>query len=437
VFPIEPQRFRWDDAHKERIVTPGAQLYMWLTYSVLADEGAWPLPRMSEKANVYWDESSQRSINGEPKDGDAEPWLPQTITATNLVEPVAHLVDFPGAESVILLPVSNASTFEIPADLNLAVVLDRSRSMAMQSGAVSETLSALRAVSSDVDVYLTSSFYRGEQASVVKLAVLAPDKIDYIGGQNAAELLEQFFALSQGRNYDALFVITDGTGFQLGGEAADLPIPDAPVWMVHIDGNLPYGYDDNTLQVIQASGGGVASNLDEALLRLSVNLEGTSQPEISSRDLVDGYEWVTVKSDTAIPAGVEFIRHDIDDAFVPLAARRLILNEMYQHRGKIEDLGLLDYLHGIAQEYGIVTPYSSMIVLVLQNQQARLDQLEAQDNRFEREAEEMGETTPAPMEVTGVPEPHEWLLIIIGSAILGWYAWNKRLSPKVKEIAHR
>jgi hypothetical protein len=121
------------------------------------------------------------------------------------------------------------------------------------------------------------------------------------------------------------------------------------------------------------------------------------------------------------------VTHDMDDPFVTLAARYLILSEMYQERGQIKELETLDHLHILAKEYEIVTPYSSMIVLVNDTQQARLDKLEAQDNRFEREAEEMGETAPAPMEVTGVPEPHEWLLLILGAAILGWYAWQKRM----------
>jgi putative PEP-CTERM system integral membrane protein len=302
--------------------------------------------------------------------------------------------------------------------------------MEQQSAEVAETLAELQTIAADVDVYLTSSFYRGEQASVAKLAEIAPDKIDYMGGQNAVELLEQFLALSKGRSYDALFVLTDGTGYQLGGESADLSVPDTPVWMVHIDGNFPYGYDDATLQVIQASGGGVAGNLDEALLRLAVSLGGAAHPEISSRDIVDGYEWLTITSEAAIPEDIEIITHEVGESFAALAARRLILNEMVQHRGKIENLSTLDYLHALAKEHGIVTPYSSMIVLVTQAQQDRLDKLEAQDNRFERETEEMGETAPSPMEVTGVPEPHEWLLIILGSAILGWYAWNKRLHRK-------
>jgi len=427
VFPIEPQRWQWEENREERIVTPGAQLYMWLTYTVLADDGDWPLPLLAEKVNVYWDQSSQRTVNSNPIDGESESWLPDSVAATNPVEPTTHQVDFPSGDTVILVPTSSVQISEIPADLRLAVVLDRSRSMEMQSAEVTDALTKLHTVASDVDIYLTSSFYRGEQASVAKLAEIAPDQIDYTGGQNAAELLEQFFALSKGRSYDALFVLTDGTGFQLGGEPADLPVPDAPVWMVHLDGNFPYGYDDATLQVIQASGGGVAGNLDEALLRLAVSLEGAALPEGSSLDVVDGYGWLTNLSDAAISLNTEIVTHEGDDPFVALAARRLILNEMYQHRGKIENLRTLDYLHSLAKEHGIVTPYSSMIVLVNERQQSRLDKLEAQDNRFERESEEMGETAPSPMEVTGVPEPHEWLLIILGAAILVWYTWRKRM----------
>jgi putative PEP-CTERM system integral membrane protein len=299
--------------------------------------------------------------------------------------------------------------------------------MEMQSAGVNKALAELQAIASDVDVYLTSSFYRGEQASVAKLAEIAPDKIAYVGGQSAAELLEQFLALSQGRSYDALFVLTDGTGFQLGGESADLSVPEAPVWMVHLDGNFPYGYDDATLEVLQASGGGVAGSLNAALLRLTVSLEGAALPKGASLDVLDGYKWLTNPLEPAVPPGAEIVTHEADSPFAKLAARRLILNEMYQHRSKIENLGLLDYLHSLAKEYGIVTPYSSMIVLVERQQQDRLDKLEAQENRFEREAEQMGETAPSPMEVTGVPEPHEWLLLIVGAAILGWYAWQKRM----------
>jgi len=432
VFPIEPQRWRWNAEANKSIATPGAQLYMWLTYSVLAEDGHWPLPSLAEKTNVYWDASSARSVNGETLEGDADAWLPESVPATNPTTPVAHQVNFSSGETVLLIPESNTHISEIPADLRLAVVLDRSRSMERQSAAVTGTLAELQAIASDVDVYLTSSFYRGEQASVAKLAALAPDQIEYFGGQEASELLEQFVALSKGRNYDALFVLTDGSGFKLGGESIELPVPSAPVWMVHVGGDFPFGYDDATLQAIQASGGGVAGSLDEALTRLTVSLEGTANPEVISRDVLDGYQWLTIPSGGRITSvETDIVTHPEEDPFAALAARRLILSEMYRQRGQIDELETLDQLHAIAVDQGIVTPYSSMIVLVTATQQNRLDNLEEQDNRFEREAEDVGETTPSPLEVTGVPEPHEWLLIMVGVAILGWYIWRKRLHPEI------
>lgn len=430
IFPIEAQRWHWDEEKAERVVAPGA-LYMWLTYIVLAEDESWPLPLLAEKGNVYWDENSLLTVGGTELDGDTEDWLPASVAAINPIEPAMHQVSFPSGDTIVLAPISNTNISQIPADLRLAVVLDRSRSMEMQAAEVANTLTELYLMASDVDVYLTSSYYRGEQASVAKLAEIMPDKIDYVGGQNAAELLEQFFALSKGRNYDALFVLTDGTGFQLGGESVDLPVPDAPVWMVHLDEIFPYGYDDATLEVIQASGGGVAGSLDEALLRLAAGLEDAQNHEVSSRDIVDGYEWLVFPSETAIPTDDNIITHETSDPFAALAARRLILSEMYRQRGQIDELDTLDALHEIAVEQGIVTPYSSMIVLVTKTQEARLDRLEAQNNRFDREVEELGDTAPSPMEVTGVPEPHEWLLIILGVVMLGWYAWQKRLQQDV------
>jgi hypothetical protein len=59
-----------------------------------------------------------------------------------------------------------------------------------------------------------------------------------------------------------------------------------------------------------------------------------------------------------------------------------------------------------------------MIVLVDDRQQQLLDKLAQQDDRFQRELEQIGETTP--VNVTGVPEPHEWLLIGLALVMLAW-----------------
>ena len=163
-----------------------------------------------------------------------------------------------------------------------------------------------------------------------------------------------------------------------------------------------------------------------------------SQDAAASQDVLDGFEWITIPAggvigdDTIVPTDENVIVHTSDDPFAALAARRAILDAMFRSRGTITQLATLDHLHAIAVEQGIVTPYSSMIVLVNQTQEKRLDELEGQADRFQREGENVGETQPvSPFQVTGVPEPHEWLLIGLAAVMLAGYMLTKR------RLAHR
>ncbi|MFL7793002.1 MAG: TIGR02921 family PEP-CTERM protein, partial [Anaerolineae bacterium] len=414
VFPIEPQRIHWDDAATRSTIEEGPEMHMWLAYRTfaLADD-AWPLPRLAEKRNVYWDGASVRLVNGERMRVGGDDWLPTSIPAAAPVETAAHRVDFPGGQTVIARPVSADDLPELPEGLRLALVLDRSRSMAAYEADVEGALGQLTGLAqADVDVYLTASAYRGEEPTRAKLADVASGGILYYGGQNAAEMLAQFDRLRAGDDYDAILVLTDGTGYGLGSSGIDVPLPDVPVWMVHLDGAFPLGYDDETLEALQASGGGVAGSVDEALVRLAVSLEAEGA---ASYDVVDGYVWQVIRTKDV---GVDVA---VDDSFGALAARRLILAEMYRNRGSLDQLETLDTLHAIAMEHGVVTPYSSMIVLVNTEQQKRLDRLEKEGDRFEREHEDVGETLPE-LGVTAVPEPEEWLLIAVVAGMLVLYA---------------
>ncbi len=437
IFPVEPQSQRWDEIANHSYVKEGPPLYMWLTWRVLARGDAWALPRLAEKRNVYWDNTSVRLVNGELMVADAETWLPASVPATAPVEPVAHRVDFPGGETVVAWPASAGELPGLSDNLRLAVVLDRSRSMAEQAAEVAGALARLAKVANsgaNVDVYLTASKYRGEAPFRVSLVELDPDSIMYYGGQNAAELVAQFEALRKGRDYDAIFVLTDGSGYELGAGDVEVPRPDAPVWMVHLGGDFPLGYDDGTLEAIQASGGGAVGDVEEALTRLAVGLEterrGTSPGAslITTSDVVDGYVWATVPAE-AVETGQSIVitQHTTDDNFAAFAARRLILATMHRQRATLDQLDSLDYLHALAVEHSLVTPYSSMIVLVDERQAKLLDQLEARGDRFLREYEDVGETVPEnALTVTGVPEPEEWLLLALTGAMLIWYVRTRR-----------
>jgi hypothetical protein len=66
--------------------------------------------------------------------------------------------------------------------------------------------------------------------------------------------------------------------------------------MIHLGDDISIGYDQ-TLQAIQASGGGVATDVDTAFERLAVSLSTRSQStdqSIVTSDLVDGYLWTTL-----------------------------------------------------------------------------------------------------------------------------------------------
>jgi putative PEP-CTERM system integral membrane protein len=426
-FPVLPQS--WSSATRD--INPGSELHVWLSYAAMAQNGAWPLPQLAERRNVYWDNQTVHQVNGSPLTTTGDAWLPPSIPASEPVSPTPHRVDFPDGQTVIARPISAAQP-AVPARLRLAVVLDRSYSMKAYASAVTQSVNQLKAqnqLAIAPDIYLTSSQYRGTGPVRMQLASYNPDQEFYFGGQNASDLLVQFQQLSAGKSYDAVLILTDGAGFSLGQGNASLPVTDTPVWVVHLGGSLPLGYDDGTLQAIQSSGGGVAGSLDEALQRYAFSLKNAGQA-----DQVDGYEWKVVPTgqagslSNAVP--VIWAKNSPSGGMAALAARRLVLASIVQYRASLDKVGVLDQLNKLAVDSSIVTPYSSMLVLVNSVQQSTLDKLENQADRYQREVEGVGLTNPQSINalpIVGVPEPEEWVLM--GIALLGLvYAYRRKLS---------
>jgi putative PEP-CTERM system integral membrane protein len=439
VFPVLQLRATWDESQNRQLIQDAPPLYMWLTYQTLADGNSWPMPHLAVKRNVYWDANTVRMVNGKavnPAGDQWQPaaWLPAAWPASQAVQAKAHRVDFPGGQSVVAVPTGQVNLPGLPAGLRLAVVLDRSRSMADHAEQIGQALSGLKASldpTSQVDVYLTSSPYRGEAPQVSQLQAVDPQNILYFGGQNPAELLAQFEALRDGRGYDAILVLTDSGGYELGPSTAQISTPNAPVWMVHMGSAIPLGYDDQTLEAVQASGGGVVGSLDQALSRLAMSLAKSKKADASTgglRDVLDGYVWTVLPSAQASSAFADVLAQAPTDGFAALAARRYILAETQRQSGTISQLDTLDQLQALAKEYSIVTPYSSMIVLVTPRQQLLLDRLSQSSDRYQREYEDIKNTVPStPTPLTGVPEPQEWLLMSLAGVLLVWYTAKRGL----------
>ena len=435
-FPIEPRRTIWRENERPR-VEEGPPMHLWLTMRVLARstavggetapgpdavEGEWPLPRLAEHRNVFWDDETERSLDGAPwprgamvaAGSSADPassWLPSAVAATEPILRRERIIALPDGRAIDVRPLAVEDLPPVPADLHLSVVLDRSRSMeALREEAAAALLDIAEALPrGEVDVVLSSSPFRGEEARLVALGEVDPSDTVFFGGQNAAELLAQQAALTSDRDYDAVLVLTDGTGYQLAADDIEVARPRAPAWLVHLGGDLPLGYDDATLEAIQASGGGVAGSVQEALARIAAGRDGDLGGE-----WIDGYLW----SVTERVAGEDDVAGD-EPSFRVFAARHHVLAETRRQRADLGAVETLDGIHALAVDAEIVTPYSSMIVLVNEQQERLLDRLERQSDRFERELEAVGDTEgeQAPV-VTGVPEPEEWLLMALALVLL-------------------
>jgi putative PEP-CTERM system integral membrane protein len=444
VYPIPPLRTTFDQRRYRTMIEEAPYQHMWLAWREMAapstnGEDAWPLPRLAYQRNVFWDENTQHLVNGQPIEVQGESWMPDSWPKSSSSDLLAYRVDLSGGQTVLAVPSQQIDLPGLPESTHLALVLDRSYSMQPYASDVADALASLQGydtADSPVDVYLTASPYRGEQPSLESLEAIDANEILYYGGQNAAQLIAQFEQLRQengDREYDAVILLTDGSGYELGDSEIELTIPGAPVWVVHLGGEIPLGYDDQTLEAIQASGGGVTGDLPSALSRMAVTLNAETElgtPDAPISDLVDGYLWTVLPTDAADAAllpDIELAVLPAEDPFAALAARRLVLAEMQRNRGSIDELETLDYLHALALNYEIVTPYSSMIVLVEYSQQYLLDKLSNLDDRYEREVEALGDTTPkAPVPLAGVPEPHEWLLMALVAVLLVYLSYTKR-----------
>jgi len=166
--------------------------------------------------------------------------------------------------------------------------------------------------------------------------------------------------------------------------------------MIHLGNDISIGYDDQTLQAIQASGGGVATDVDTALQRLAVSKSTNDQ---STDHSLSPLTWWMVTcgppyhqaSQCRLMAG-QVQPHDSQDGFAALAARSLVLAEMQRNQGTIDparDVGLSALpCNSIRNRHPILIDDCAGDVF----QQDLLDRLNNMEDRYDREVESLGET---------------------------------------------
>ncbi|MBD1813297.1 TIGR02921 family PEP-CTERM protein [Microcoleus vaginatus DQ-U2] len=408
-------------AKREVIQTGGpTEMHLWLTYKVMRQPQGWAMPVLAEKRNIFWNQNTRRTIAGKEVKYSGkearETWLPPFLPAVAQQPLTAQQAVLPGGNIISAKPLPDAN-YSLPQGKKLAVILDTSRSMAAENNEVKEIFEWLKANAAGknaVDLYVASA--AGMPPKFVEdVRNFDATKVTFYGTIQLKDMLQQFAQLRGDKSYDTVFLVSDRHSYELSDDRKPKLSISAPLWTVHL-GGLPPGYDDATLKAIQDSGGGVATDMKEAMQRVAT----TAASGESTVSVVDGYAWSYAKTPqskkTAKSAAVAESKNAGNEGFKPIAARQLITALSKQKSSN--QLTQLDAMHAVAKNFKVVTPYSSMIVLVNDAQREQLKAAEAKSDRFDREVESGKEQLSKPnnpLNVSGVPEPEEWLLLGVGA----------------------
>jgi putative PEP-CTERM system integral membrane protein len=260
-----------------------------------------------------------------------------------------------------------------------------------------------RLSNNDADLYVATAA-GGTPQRIDDLRQFNPNEMTFYGNVSLQSMLQQFVNLRGETSYDGILFVTDAGNYELSEEGANMPKLTNPLWMVHL-GSLPPAYNDAMLETIQNSGGGVATDIASVLQRQATKAKFGEH----ATNVVDGYVWKREPSEATSAS---------TNGFAPLAARQSIMALSQQMQDK--NLAELDAIHAIAKTYRIVSPYSSAIVLVNDEQREALKEAEASKERFDRKVEDGREELAQPGNPmsTSVHEPRGVLGLGVVAIIL-------------------
>jgi putative PEP-CTERM system integral membrane protein len=435
----ESQRDRSQPSQPQRPPTANrpTHMHLWLTYQVMQQPEGWPLPHLGEKRNLFWTDRTERLRNGK-SDRTQDAWLEAYLPASPALQRSPQQTTLPDGFQIAARPLAEQD-YVLPKNQRFAIVLDSSRSMGQHSQALNQTFQWLQQqglgdrnlTNNEADLFITAP-----SATTAKrldhLQGFEPAKQVFYGSIRLDQMLKQFTQARGDTTYDGILLVTDEGSYELAKDKQTLAKLPAPLWMVHL-GALPPAYDDAVLKAIEESGGGVGTDLPEVLRRQATKAAlGTTTVSVA-----DGYAWSMtspppVVAPTTAPSTDQPVPQPVaksgvkPSGFDALAARQLILGLTRQQ--EMANLANLDRVHAIAQRFQIVSPYSSMIVLVNDAQREALKRAEKQGDRFQREVESGKEEISKPFSPmnSAVPEPSTWAGI--GLVILGFlgFKWKHR-----------
>lgn len=403
-------------------------LYMQFEYQTIVQKtGRWAVPKLLEKRNIFWDDDTQFSINGmsqptqEPSVWLSEDGVTQHSFATRRTESNLRFNDPQTQTQIQAIPRQPTKEQALFKQLKqpLRILIDGSYSMTKHKAHLLRLLQQLHALG----VPFNSYFCRQDCQALTHFSEL--DQQIFYGNSQTHDHLAASMKISSPNQPAAVLVLSDEGSYELAADnditALNSPVP---LWLVHITNTLPYAYDDKVLDLLYRSKGGVETSIMGVLMRM--NQQGIKQAAgIDANANIVGvsndYIWVEQASASAMDS----TKHNSALANI-IAAYRIkhLIRQM-----DMQQLDNLDAIHAIAKKHGIVSHYSSMLVLINDRQKEALKKAEQADDRFERENEtgEQEPSTPSDLfSVSAVPEPEEWALLVIILAMLTMAMWRRR-----------
>ena len=375
---------------------------MHLQYVTPNIDGKFSLPKLLEKRNVNWSRKTKRRLNGEAiktKNG----WMGANYVKAKTAQPstlTLHLDDY-SVTKESFGPNDNIQALRG----RYAVIIDSSYSMRDNVKVLNENLESLSKQASESQLAEFDYFVFRQDEGLVSIANPRDTALNPFGTITLQDMVVAYER--QIDRHDGLIILTDQSryGVTTGIGAFDLKLP---LW-VFSQKQAPAAFDDNILDLIYRNRGGVISSMDHLWASLASSEAG--------RWIMEGRSWSVTKTRVDDP---ELNSSTPEEA--ALAARQVILAESF---GKAPTPQALDSLHAIAKTYDVITPYSSMIVLVNDRQRQQLEAASQSQDRFDRESRSGKEFLTTPAAPSAVPEPHEWILIIISLLLLVWL-WRRR-----------
>ena len=395
-------------------VVPGENFHLWFSYKAFSKQGnEWPAPLLLEKRNVYWDKNSKVYINGIEQSGTKSSWIP-IINSQNPSVLKAHKTAI--NDSLML----GVKPFELNQELSLsntkiALLVDASFSMWNHQNKLIQSLEKIEKMgflSENIQLYLINDSLQSVDFKEFNSEYIKNHQA-FFGQSSILEMV--YLAKDHLVNSDLCLLISDKGQYQRErDELQELPL-NIPLYLFHLD-QKPALYQDALLETLKWSSGATLNEIEDLKTQLAFK-------EIQKKDSS------MISFDNGLLYYLEEARNaKTDPNFEELAFGKYISKLKPKDSTKIASL---DILHQLALKAEIVSPYSSMIVLVNTRQHLALNAAEASDERFDREVESGNENISKPNDlfnVTGTPEPHEWILLFLVFGFLAFHYWKKRMA---------